>query len=333
MTTKNRRTGRMPPFIPVMRATMSTPAWRAMSYGARLLNIELRGKLRNRDFANNGKIYLSDRDAAAALGTKSTRSIVRWYAENEHYGFLRQTRGGFLGADGRGIAAQYRFTEFAYGPEPPTRDFEKWDGELFRYSPRRSKKQNPVSLGDTPRVPGGHILNSKKQGTVRVPGGHKVETPTRVPGGHTSRIAISPALSGAGDGEQGSSTARAPVQAGDAGSSPAPVARPDPLRGPDGELTTLVLGIVNAQLDELDARRPSSSPPPAPQDVAPPARKPWTTPTITEISIDDLPMELRMMALGLPVPAEKQPEAPPRPAIYGQTNHRRRIYGVQHATG
>jgi hypothetical protein len=254
MTTKNRRTGRMPPFIPVMRATMSTPAWRAMSYGARLLNIELRGKLRNRDFANNGKIYLSDRDAAAALGTKSTRSIVRWYAENEHYGFLRQTRGGFLGADGRGIAAQYRFTEFAYGPEPPTRDFEKWDGELFRYSPRRSKKQNPVSLGDTPRVPGGHILNSKKQGTVRVPGGHKVETPTRVPGGHTSRIAISPALSGAGEGEQGSSTARAPVQAGDAGSSPAPVSKPDPLRGPDGELTTMVLDIVTAQLDELEQR-------------------------------------------------------------------------------
>src|SRR5262249_61174759 len=42
--------------------------------------------------------------------------------------------------------------------------------------------------------------------------------------------------------------------------------------------------------------------PPAPQDVAPPARKLWTTPTVTEISIDDLPTELRMMALGLPVP-------------------------------
>jgi len=34
--------------------------------------------------------------------------------------------------------------------------------------------------------------------------------------------------------------------------------------------------------------------------VAPPALKPWTTPTVTEISIDDLP--LRMMALGLPAP-------------------------------
>jgi hypothetical protein len=37
------------------------------------------------------------------------------------------------------------------------------------------------------------------------------------------------------------------MQVGDAGSSPAPEAKPD--------LTTMVLGIVNAQLDELEGRR------------------------------------------------------------------------------
>jgi hypothetical protein len=46
---------------------------------------------------------------------------------------------------------------------------------------------------------------------------------------------------------QGSSTVRAPAQAGDAGSSPAPVAKPD--------LTTMVLDIVTAQLNELESRR------------------------------------------------------------------------------
>jgi hypothetical protein len=46
---------------------------------------------------------------------------------------------------------------------------------------------------------------------------------------------------------RGSSTVRAPAQAGDAGSSPAPVTKPD--------LTTMVLDIVNAQLDELEERR------------------------------------------------------------------------------
>src|SRR5262245_33590864 len=52
---------------------------------------------------------------------------------------------------------------------------------------------------------------------------------------------------------QGSLTARAPVQAGGAGSSPAPVAKPD--------LTAMVLDIVNGQLDELDRRRKTTRPP------------------------------------------------------------------------
>jgi biotin operon repressor len=46
---------------------------------------------------------------------------------------------------------------------------------------------------------------------------------------------------------QGSSTLRASAQAGDAGSSPAPVAKPD--------RTTMVLDIVTAQLNELESRR------------------------------------------------------------------------------
>jgi hypothetical protein len=43
------------------------------------------------------------------------------------------------------------------------------------------------------------------------------------------------------------------------------------------------------------------SPSIAPSDGADLHRKPWTTPTVTEISFDDLPEELRLMALGLPV--------------------------------
>jgi hypothetical protein len=189
--------------------------------GARLLWIELRGWLRN-DWSNNGRLFLSDRDAAVALGTKSTRSIVRWYAENEHYGFLRQTQGGFLGSDGHGIAAKYRFTDLPHGARAPTRDYEKWDGELFVYRRRGSarKKQNPVSLGETPRVPRGHIQTDRYRPSVCVPRGHIGEAPNRVPMGHITSFP----LHKADEGEtQGSSTARAPAQAGDAGSSPAPV--------------------------------------------------------------------------------------------------------------
>src|SRR5262249_53541873 len=113
------------------------------------------------------KVFLSDRAAAQAIGV-TPGSIVRWYAENEHYGFLRKTSEGFLGADGRGIAAHYRFTEFRCGTHPPTRDLEKWDGELFVYTPRPTEavatnrlpcrwSTPPVSLVETygrvPRAP------------------------------------------------------------------------------------------------------------------------------------------------------------------------------------
>jgi hypothetical protein len=139
------------PYTALPKAITGSLAWRTMSFGARLLYIELRGWLRN-DRLNNGKLFLSCRSAAKAIGADKT-SIANWYAENEHYGFLRKTSEGFLGVDGRGIAAHYRFTDLAHGTHPPTRDFEKWNNEPFIYTPRRParKKQNPVRKTRTPR--------------------------------------------------------------------------------------------------------------------------------------------------------------------------------------
>ena len=184
---------------------------------------------------------------------------MRWYAENEHYGFLRKTAEGFLGGDGYGLAAKYRFTDLAYGTHPPNKEYEKWDGELFSYSPRRGgrKKQNPVSLGDTPRVPEGHIRKANGTNSVCVPEGHIGEAPKCAPEGHISRLpSESVAIRGCeGDaGVQGSSTVRAPAQAGGAGSSPAPVAI-RPYRQSREGLMECVLSVVNRQLDELESRR------------------------------------------------------------------------------
>ena len=142
------------PFVPLPLAILDAPAWRATSLGARALHIELRRRLRN-DGLNNGKIFRSCRDAAEAIGV-GRNSVSRWYRELEHYGFVRKTADGFLGSDGQGIAARYRFTDLAYGTHPPTRDFEKWEGELFAYTPRRRrgpKKQKPVTPKVTPRHP------------------------------------------------------------------------------------------------------------------------------------------------------------------------------------
>jgi hypothetical protein len=243
MSKRRKRRNRIGPYVPVIKAIMKAPAWRAMSPGARLLWIELRGWLRN-DWSNNGRLFLSCRDAAEALGTKSTRSAVRWYQELEHYGFLRKTSEGFLGSDGHGIAAHYRFTDLLHGTHPATRDYEKWDGELFVYMPHRPvrKKQNPVPLGDTPCAPRGHIRKAPETSAVCAPRGHVHRAPNCAPMGHITSFPFPKA----GVAEvQGSSTARAPAQAGGAGSSPAPVS----------SLTDMVLGIVHAQLDALAQRR------------------------------------------------------------------------------
>jgi hypothetical protein len=223
------------PFVAVPKAIMATPAWRAMSAEGRLLWIELRGWLKN-DGLNNGKAHLSCRAAAKAIGLSKT-TIVSRYAENEHFGFLRKTAGGFLGSDGRGIAAKYRFTDLAHGTHPPTRDFEKWNGEPFIYTPHRGRRQkNPVPPHGTPRTTAPYIRKPGPGGAVCTTAWDIGAPPECTTAQDISRL---PSLD-AGEGMiQGSSTVRAPAQAGGAGSSPAPVAN----------LTEYVLRVINAELD------------------------------------------------------------------------------------
>src|SRR5262249_18980101 len=80
--------GRLPPFVPLIRTTLASPAWKQLSFGARSLYVVLRSYLRN-DYLNNGKVFRSYRDAANDLGTKSIRSVQRWYRELVHYGFIQ----------------------------------------------------------------------------------------------------------------------------------------------------------------------------------------------------------------------------------------------------
>jgi hypothetical protein len=165
MSYKKHRQHLQAPWVSVTRSLLDQPAWKAMSFGARALYIALK-RYYNTKINNNGKIYLSCRDACEALGTRSTRSIVRWFTELEFYGFIVKTTKGCLGVYGNGIAPHYRLTECMCNDEAATRDYERWDGVLF-VDLGRPKKQNPVSLGDTPRVPRGHIerrVRTRKNG-------------------------------------------------------------------------------------------------------------------------------------------------------------------------
>jgi hypothetical protein len=104
---------------------------------------------------NNGRLFLSHRDAIKEIGGPQRDSISRWFRELQHYGFIVQTEAGCLGIDGKGKAPRWRLTELeAPGGRDsstlmlPTRDFLKWDGTKFRDDRgavlrARKKKQNP----------------------------------------------------------------------------------------------------------------------------------------------------------------------------------------------
>jgi hypothetical protein len=215
----------MGPFVALPLPILDTPAWRAMDHIARLLWIALRRKLRN-DGLNNGKIYLSCRNAAEAIGGNKD-TIARRFAELEHYGFLRKTTEGFLGVDGRGIAPHYRFTDLAHGTHPATRDYEKWDGSTFKNPPRKSgrKKQNPVLRRRTPRIAPSDIRRASNGSSVCIARSDINEAPRCIAPSDISRL---PLQSASEAGIQGSLTVRAPARAGGAGSSPAPVANSPP---------------------------------------------------------------------------------------------------------
>jgi hypothetical protein len=127
--------GRLPPFVPLLKETLASPAWRAMSHGARNLYVAL--KLRySSNFHNNGRIYLSRRVAMKELGEgRANRTqVARWFRELQFYGFIVLIRPGRLGSDGKGTAPHWRLTECGYLKDPPTRDFMRWNGVRFEDS-------------------------------------------------------------------------------------------------------------------------------------------------------------------------------------------------------
>ncbi|MFY9835417.1 MAG: hypothetical protein WAK55_02925, partial [Xanthobacteraceae bacterium] len=167
---KPRNSKKLAPFIPLTRATKSTPAWQALRHGARSLYMELKGHYNTK--LQNG-VYLSTRKAAKEIGCATKESVCSWYHELEYYGFIFMVTGAHLGVEGHGKAAHYRLTEEWYCGKPPTRDFLNWSGERYHeqkppsYYRRARKKQNPVlhvqdTLSDTyktvskPTSPNGH---------------------------------------------------------------------------------------------------------------------------------------------------------------------------------
>src|SRR5262249_16073103 len=117
------------------------------------------------------------------MGVSKNASRV-WFDELRFYGFIVQITPAYLGVEGKGKSAHWRLTEVHYLGQPATKDYRKWDGEIFHrqrppsYYKRKGrlqfkKKQNPVpTVRDTVSPPSGTPL-SPPSGT-----GHREPVPT-----------------------------------------------------------------------------------------------------------------------------------------------------------
>jgi hypothetical protein len=122
-------------FTPIYTDVMESDAWRAMEPVARALHLEMK-RLYNRD--KQQPVYMSERHAARLLGVAG-KTAAKALAMLVHHGFTVKLADGFLGANGRGIAAQWRLTDEPCNGNPATLDFKRWDGTPFSETESRSK--------------------------------------------------------------------------------------------------------------------------------------------------------------------------------------------------
>ena len=117
-------------FVQIYKTLLEEPAWKDLSPGARVLYIAVKSFYNG---SNNGELFLSIRTAAQVINA-SPNSVERWFKQLVEHGFIRCTREGALGSDGKGQARYWRLTEIGWRGERPTRDYKEWE------------KQNPAPI-------------------------------------------------------------------------------------------------------------------------------------------------------------------------------------------
>ena len=142
--------GQLPPFVPVLKDTVKTAAWKARCHGARSLYVTLKAKYNNKI---QNAVYVSTRDAEEELGRYSSRpNVMRWFRELQHYGFIVLVSPAHHGVNGHGRAPHYRLTEEWYLGKAPTRNFLSWDGTPFT----EKRKRRAPSFPAKNRIRGDH---------------------------------------------------------------------------------------------------------------------------------------------------------------------------------
>ena len=89
-------------FVQLPEWVQASEAWATLKPAPRALYIELK---RRYNGSNNGRIILSHRDAAKALGVHRN-TVGPWFEALEERGFIRMTRAPHLGPSGLGQTSQ-----------------------------------------------------------------------------------------------------------------------------------------------------------------------------------------------------------------------------------
>lgn len=122
MGRKNFKKGQGGSFTKLDEWFMNSEAWGSLKPAPRALYLELKRLYNGK---NNGRIFLSQRDASKKLNI-GRDTVSRYFSELINRGFLFETSGHCLGSEGYGKATQYALTELPLNEKPATKEFMRW---------------------------------------------------------------------------------------------------------------------------------------------------------------------------------------------------------------
>lgn len=137
-------------FVKLDAWIMQSPAYRLLSPGARALLLEF---MRLYNGQNNGTLFMSQRDAATAVGVKNHQTAARYIQELVKRGFLRVTMPGSFNNKTH-TATSYALAMYDVGNRSATKDFMKL-GRLTDEERRRAEKLTPPWLK---KIPAGTVF-------------------------------------------------------------------------------------------------------------------------------------------------------------------------------
>lgn len=129
------------------RSTMDTDAWRALSPTAQALFPWLRMEWKGAQRNNNGKLCLSYRNAANAMGIAKADTVGKAFRELQAKGFVVVHQNATLGMDGLGKSFEFEITDIDMpGKRQASRRFLEWSpGNDFEV--KSANVNNPSGAG------------------------------------------------------------------------------------------------------------------------------------------------------------------------------------------